>query len=513
MTNETCVKNLPPPHGVYILSGEEMSLNELGEILGSTIKHDSATKTILFLGMLLNYTEQDQQNFAFNAPSSTGKSFVALEITNYFPDEDLMHLSYTSPTAFFHTQSLLVDENLAPLQDRRDHVSEQMEIWEEDNLQPKKGEGKSAWTEKRRDEVRKLKSEWDQKPKFYLVDLEKKIIVFLDQPHDELLKKLRPLLSHDRKLLQIKITDKSREGGHKTKDILLLGFPTVVFLSVKSSLDGQERTRNFLLSPEVTQDKLTASIIQSADHLSDRKTFKERLDGDPDRLKLMRRILEVKTADIQEILITPEDRDYVTNRFLEEHNHLEPRHQRDFPRLISLIKAHALLNLYNRERGQGMVWVNRHDCDEGYTLYDEVSTANEQGVPPYLWDFWVNSLRSQLNEEGLSRKYVSALYKEYYKTRIGEKALKNLIETLGEAGLVYEGKDPDDKRFIKIYPLGGGGKNFIQIEGEETTPMCAFCGIPLNAETGQIMDIKTMGYYCKDHYQHRASELYKEASP
>ena len=330
--------------------------------------------------------------------------------------------------------------------------------------QPEKGEGRSAWKDKYRDEVRKLKSEWDQMPKFYLVDLKKKIIIFLDQPHDDLLKKLRPLLSHDMKQLPIKITDKTREGGHKTKDILLLGFPTVVFISVKASLDEQEKTRTFLLSPEVTQDKLKASIIQSADHLSDRKAFKERLAGDPDRLKLMGHILDVKNAEIQEILLTPEDRDYITKKFLEEHKPLEPRHQRDFPRLISLIKSHALLNLYNRERGQGKVWVNRHDCNEGYNLYKEVSTANEQGVPPYMWDFWVNAVKPQLYEEGLTRKHISILYKDHYQTRIGEKALKNLIETLAEAGLVYEGKDPDDRRFIKIYPLGGGGNNFTQVE-------------------------------------------------
>ena len=92
---------LLPPSGEYTLSGEEYSLDQLGATLETTIKHDSVTKKILFLNTLLNYTDEDQQNIAFNSPSSTGKSFIALETLEYFPPEDQMILSYTSPTTTF----------------------------------------------------------------------------------------------------------------------------------------------------------------------------------------------------------------------------------------------------------------------------------------------------------------------------------------------------------------------------------------------------------------------------
>ena len=72
-----------------------------------------------------------------------------------------------------------------------------------------------------------------------------------------------------------------------------------------------------------------------------------------------------------------------------------------------------------------------------------------------------------MTPQGLSRKEVSNAYKEFYRTRIGSKSLKRLIETLGEAGLIYEDKDPDDKRFRLIYPLGGGGENYSQIKEED----------------------------------------------
>jgi len=453
--------------GEYTLSGEEYSLDQLGATLETTIKHDSVTKKILFLNILLNYTEQDQQNIAFNSPSSTGKSFIALEILEYFPPEEQMILSYTSPTAFFHSQSSLVDENLSPLQPRKDYVTDLMEIWDNDNPKPLKGEGVSEWREKRKDEIRRARGEWEALKKYYLVDLEKQILVFLDQPHDDLLRKLRPLLSHDKKQLQVKITDKSAEGGHKTKDIIILGYPTVIFLSVNTSLDAQERTRNLLLSAEVSQPKIKASIVQTAEKLSDRKTFNDNLDKNRARFDLKNRVQRIKECDIEEILITVEDRNYITNMFLSEHNHLEPRHMRDFPRLIACIKGHALLNLFNRQRTRKKVWATRHDCEEGYKLYREVGEANEHDIPPHIYKFWIEALNVVLTSQGMSRKEVSSSYKEFYKTRIGSKALKRLIETLGEAGLVYEDKDPNDKRYLLIYPLGGGGKNNIQVDPGE----------------------------------------------
>ncbi|MFH1178758.1 MAG: hypothetical protein V1710_00205 [Candidatus Bathyarchaeota archaeon] len=120
MTHEhTPLNNSPPPPGEYIISETDIekaklrlkqfglrtrptTLEELKTILDTTIKHDDTNKQILFLTMLLDFTEEDQQNISFNAPSSTGKSYLALEVAKYFPEKDINIHSYTSPTAFFH---------------------------------------------------------------------------------------------------------------------------------------------------------------------------------------------------------------------------------------------------------------------------------------------------------------------------------------------------------------------------------------------------------------------------
>jgi len=179
-----------------------ISFKELGEILNLTIKKDEVNKIVTFLCEVSAYTDNSQFNISYNAPSSTGKSYIPTEIARLFPEEDVIEVGYCSPTAFFHDRG-----------------------------------------------------EWIEEKKGYLVDLSRKILIFLDQPHTLLLQHLRPLLSHDKKEISIKITDKSQKHGLRTKNILLRGFPSVIFCTAGLRIDEQEATRFLLLSPEVSQKK------------------------------------------------------------------------------------------------------------------------------------------------------------------------------------------------------------------------------------------------------------------
>ena len=79
-----------------------LSLERLSEILGTTVRKDDVNKLMVFLCTLAAYTEDSQFNVSFRAPSSTGKSYIPLEIAQYFPPEDVVMVAYSSPTAFFH---------------------------------------------------------------------------------------------------------------------------------------------------------------------------------------------------------------------------------------------------------------------------------------------------------------------------------------------------------------------------------------------------------------------------
>ena len=58
---------------------------QLSEILALTIKKDNANKLVSFLCQLSAYTEDAPFNVSYNAPSSTGKSYIPTEIAALFP--------------------------------------------------------------------------------------------------------------------------------------------------------------------------------------------------------------------------------------------------------------------------------------------------------------------------------------------------------------------------------------------------------------------------------------------
>ena len=324
---------------------ETLNIRDLEDILGSTIVHDNLTKSITFLVGLLNYTANDQMNLGFNAPSSTGKSHVALEVMKYFPSEDVQERGYVSPKAFYHENGTEVREDGLPLVPQSEYITKGLDVWIQENPKPT-GRTLTEWRDKYTLEKKRLKAEWSRIPKKLLVNLHQELLVFLDQPHDKLLRELRPLMSHDKKEITLKITDKSTTGKNATKTVTIIGYPTILFLSTRFSSDEQERTRLLMLSVDMSQDKIRDSLMLSNKRLADRDTFALGLEQNKARTLLKQRVVAIKNADIKEIIII--NSDHIIDRFLEEHPTLVPRLQRDFPRLIGIIKACALLNLQDR---------------------------------------------------------------------------------------------------------------------------------------------------------------------
>ena len=260
-----------------------LTIEELQRILNTTIKSDTANKVITFLGMLLTYTDCEQINLGFLAESSTGKSYIPLEISWYFPSEDVMKLGYASPTAFFHD-------------------------W-----------GK----------IQTLESFEGLREAKIFVDLANKILIFLDMPHPGLLERLRPLLSHDEREIEVRITDRTQKYGMKTKTVIVRGFPTVVFCSANEGLNEQEQTRLLLLSPEKTQEKLWEALLLKLEREGDRQAFTRYMESEPQRCFLRARVQAIKGANVKHIVIPEDLRKEILKQFMEGREWLQPRHLRD----------------------------------------------------------------------------------------------------------------------------------------------------------------------------------------
>jgi hypothetical protein len=385
---------------------------ELSDALELTIKNDNENKIVTFLCQLSAYTEDAQFNVSFNSPSSTGKSYIALEVSKLFPNEDVIKLGNCSRTAFFHEQG--------------SYNKETNEI---------------------------------------TVDLSRKILIFTDMPHTGLLEGLRSFLSHDEKIMYSKITDKNQKGGNRTKTVALKGYPSVIFCSAGMRMDPQEQTRFILLSPEVNQEKIRAGISNTIYKEADNEKYRAWLDNDPKRKHLKLRIQAIRQERIDDIKIANEQK--IFGRFFKEDKKLQPRHQRDIKRLISLVKSFALLNLWWRERDGSTVTANDEDIDQAFKLWEKISVSQELNLPPFIYDLYIeiiipaykekNGFTSKLYtdtpKEGISRQDIlEKHYKVYGRMLDAQQLRQQIIPVLETSGLIHQEQDQNDKRKILIFP-------------------------------------------------------------
>lgn len=399
---------------------EPLTTDQLIDILGSTVKHDNINKVITFLTMLLTYTQEDQINLGYLAESSTGKSYIPLELSWYFPKEDVIKLGYASPTAFFHEYGTVIED---PITGR----------------------------------------------KIIRIDLHKKILIFLDMPHDQLLQRLRSLLSHDEKQIVLKITDRKEKSGLRTKTVLVEGYPTVIFCSAKFGMEQQEKTRLLLLSPEVSQEKLRETIALRIEKESDREAFYQRMMEDPNRQMLQTRVWQIKRANIKHVKIPEELRAKIYDQFLEDHKNLIPRHQRDISRLLAIIKGHALLNYMHRERVDDSIIANEEDVAEGFKLYYQISEANELGLSPEVYNIY-RKIKPYINENGITIQDFQRIYYEEFCKPIGYDSAREILQLLTSVGLLTEDRDPGDKRKSRYFAFKVGVNKDIYVQTGESEP-------------------------------------------
>lgn len=405
--------------GISIETFEEMTLGELSKILSLTIKHDEANKLLIFLAMLSAYTDRSQINISLNAPSSTGKSFLATEIAKLFPAEDKVERSGSSPTAFFYEQGVPIKE--------------------------------------------------DDKIVGRLVSLERKILLFYEQPNPQLQEKLRALLSHDQRDLQYSFTNKDK-GKNKADKVILRGFPATIFCSAGLRLDEQETTRAILLSPEITDQKILAGMLSQIHRTANADDYKTWIDSQPERVALMKRIVAIRDQHVNEIII-PNPKQ-INERFIAMFPVPKPRHMRDISHLGELIKAIALLNVWQRRQSDDTILANNDDVDMAFKLWSEFSESQEYNLPPVVLLFYkeiivpayiakfdrlnvLDQKAMKQNEIGLTSQELNSYHIfATDKPMHGEQVRKQILPQLESSGLIAQEKPQEaaDKRTRHIFP-------------------------------------------------------------
>lgn len=396
---------------------KEMALDEVAEVLSLTIKHDKENKIVTLLAMLSAYTDDSQINISFNAPSSSGKTYMATEIAKLFPKADKIELSGASPTSFFYGES-----------------------------------------------------EYDEERNAKIVLLERKILIFYEQPNPDLQAKLRSVLSHDQRELSYRMTNKGKKGENRAEQIIIRGFPATVFCSAGLRLNEQEATRAILLSPEVNEEKLHEGVHLQAMRSANATEFIGAIESNEQRNSLKRRIVAIREEHIDDIII-PNPK-AVEQRFKGMLGSVKPRHMRDMGHLMKLIKATALFNVWHRRQGDDIV-ASQSDIDQAFDLWGYFMESLQLGISPALMNFYKDFIlmayyekkAKEIEEDGLdmfeavepmgiSRQELSKyhllitgkpLYEDYLR--------KEVLPQLENCGLIQQAKpNTGDRRSVHIYP-------------------------------------------------------------
>ena len=407
---------------LQIYEDRELGINDLIEALGVTVKKDDVNKVITFLAMLSAFTDNDQINLSFRAESSTGKSYIPLEVAALFPEDRVVRVAYSSPTAFFHDRGT-----------------------------------------------------WDGEREMVTIDLEKKILIFLDQPHNMLLERLRPLLSHDQKELVYKITDKREKLGLRTKNVRIIGYPAVVFCTGRLALDEQEATRMILLSPEISQEKLREAVYLKILKEADERAFKEYVDRDPRRKALKERIKRIAELKVAEIIVPEPEK--VFQRFVSSRRILKPRHSRDAGRLMALIKVLALLNYNHRRVERSGEWItiyaSEKDVEAAFQLYEQVAESQEYNLSPFVLQVFKEVIEPLAREksvtdivQGPTRVEIMKRFLEVFGRPLSRMVWeREIVPALEAAGLLERETHPQDRRRTIYIPT-----TIRELEDESTPP-------------------------------------------
>lgn len=405
----------------------EITLEEVAEVLSLTIKEDYVNKILTLLCMLSAYTKDDQINISFNSQSSSGKTYTTTEVAKLFPVEDKIELSGATPTSLFY------------------------------------GEGKI-----------------DKALKAKVIEFERKILILSEQSNLLVQSKLRPLLSHDKWELEHRFTNKDSKGANRVQRVILRGYPATVFCSASMRLDEQEATRAIMLSSEITDKKIRAGIHLQSQRGANAIEFDSQLEANPERRALIERILAIRQAHIDNIIL--ESPEAIEERFLKTFPKLKARHQRDIAHLQQLIKAIALLNVWFRQRTDGAIAANQNDVDQAFVLWESLAESQDLNAPPALIQFYKDFiLFTYLNKAndpdlsehiktdkiGITRREVADCHYRKERSMLNdERFRKEILPQLRGSGLIEERK-PDiegsDKRsphiFPKWFPEGNDPRN------------------------------------------------------
>jgi hypothetical protein len=420
-----------------------------------TIRLESSLTKLILYSALSAYTK-DPLNLGILAPTSEGKTYPVNETINFLPKQDVWLIGSMSPKVIIRDKGTRVDESNNPIEEKIRHLK--ADIRKEKDADKK---------ERLKEQLNTLYQE-----SRLLIDLNNKVLVFLEPPHQETWNILKPILSHDSLEIEHPYVFKTETGGQEVKYIITRGWPACIFCSAKDDSEWpmwpEIQSRFFITSPNMIKQKYKESIILIGQR-----------HGLP---SIVQDQLIVSSKDIQlakdcVIVIKEELKKSCNNWVWIPYNNIlsqslpseKGTDVRIANRFFSLLKIVTKINLFNRNKlkmgNEKMSISSLEDLEEVLGL-----TQNITGIPSYKLDFFYDIFiplfkskdKPDANPNGDIEEERIALttteLSEYYKEKKGKPITtdninKTYLIELKNNGLIDEIGSKIDKRRKIYYPI------------------------------------------------------------
>ena len=400
-------------------------LQDVIKEMDNVIKEDYPCKLSVFFTGISAYLKEPLNTF-IRAASGLGKTWNTTKALDFMPETNVLMLGGLSPTALVHeygTRYSLTGEKLDDL--------EKPNKKEYENQTDYKA-ALHAWKEKLRES-------------YIQVDLQGKILVFLESPHPKTFNVLRPILSHDKYRISFRITDKTNKGTLQTKHIVIQGWPATIFLNAQDQYIEELATRSFTVSPMQNPEKYVKANVYTTEKANMPWIEDERLS----RLK----IFQTFFGQLQCAL---ESRDVIIP-FANLHMFYPaeiPRDMRDYQHLLQFIKCITALHFYQRvlakHEGKEYLLANSQDVMFAWLVFNLIFETTRAGISQHLLDFYHQIIEQRPKWNG---EELTTAYNEAYKPKRSKKTIQRWLGTLEDLGYITCEEDTEDKRKNNYIPL------------------------------------------------------------
>lgn len=387
-------------------------------------RDDVLIRQVLYTG-LSAYTF-DPQNLAINSPTSEGKTYTTEKVMQYFPKDDVWSIGNMSDKALIRQKGILINSKGESIQKQIDELNEKLRNvttaefrlrFEPPNAEKDRAEDKEKQKQNKpemtvQEKVNQKRAEIKKELNSLLndastlINLQGKIIVFLEKPGKGVLNLIKPILSHDKVEINYPYSAYN-ENSHEwvTRNVIVRGWPACIFCSAKDESEWDAwpeiQSRFLITSTNMTEEKVHDGNLL----IGQRKSLPEGLKqifivSDKERNLAKKAVSYLK--DWINRLFTLNNADYDHDNIVwipyggilaDALPHNKGTDNRAANRIFSLIRIVALTKVRHRSNllyGKGgkerLVIAELEDLAE--VLH--ITQKNMSGIPSYKVDFYTD---------------------------------------------------------------------------------------------------------------------------